>query len=103
MTPDDTDTNVILAAQQGQPVKFGEFIERTRSRLARQLLCCGLTRDIGEDLPDALAEGALLAWRFLASYRADLCPAYGWLWVLTRNAALSILRRRARVQARRVG
>src|SRR5262245_55546526 len=104
MNPDhDPETELLLAAQRGEAAKFAELIEKTRPRLTRQLLGCDLTRAIGEDLPDALADGVLQAWRFLAAYRADRCPAYGWLWVLTRNAAIDILRRRSRWRTNGLG
>lgn len=94
--PSDPHTDLLLDAQRGDRGAFERLIDRTRARLTRQLQTCRLTRGIGEDLDDALAEGVLAAWKALKSYRPDLCSAEGWLWILTRNATVSLLRSRTR-------
>jgi RNA polymerase sigma-70 factor (ECF subfamily) len=87
-------TDLLLRAQRGDPEAFAFAVQESRPLLAARLLKCSQTRAIADDIEDALQDGSLNAWESLASYRPEDGPAGAWLWVLTRNAAIDLLRRR---------
>jgi RNA polymerase sigma factor (sigma-70 family) len=93
----DRFTGRLLRARGGQPELFGGLWEEVAPRLIRRLRACECTRDLSrEDAEDVLQEASLRAWANLQSFEACSGSAWGWLWCITRNCAIAVLRRRAR-------
>jgi RNA polymerase sigma-70 factor (ECF subfamily) len=89
-------TALLVRAQQGDRSAFTRVVEESRPALSARLRRCEQTRGIADDLDDALQEGALHAWQTLDLYLPERGSAMTWLWALTRNAAIDLLRRRKR-------
>jgi RNA polymerase sigma-70 factor (ECF subfamily) len=96
----DRFTEQLLRAQGGPSELFGSLWEEVAPRLLRRLRECEETRALSrEDAEDALQEASLRAWASLRSFEACRGSAWTWLWCITRNCAVVILRRRARRHA----
>jgi RNA polymerase sigma-70 factor (ECF subfamily) len=92
-------TERLLAAQRGDKSLFGSLLEDMRPVLQRRLRACGWTRALASepaDVEDALADAACNALDHLGSFDPDLGGATTWLWSITRNCAVTLLRKRAR-------
>jgi RNA polymerase sigma-70 factor (ECF subfamily) len=92
-------TGLLLRAQRGETQLFGELVGEMEPVLARRLRSCPATAAVGRnahDTDEALQEAFLRAWRRLNSYDPARGSAGAWVWAITRNCALDILRRRSR-------
>src|SRR5205823_6292052 len=70
--------------------------------LQARLRTCGSTRALARhqgDIDDAIHDAAVNALEHLDSFDPGRGTALGWLWVITRNCAISRLRRRSRSRA----
>lgn len=89
-TPDQTDTELAIAAAGGDGDAFGVLVERyglAARRVARAVL------GHGDDADDAAQEGFIAAWRAIGQF--DIArPFRPWLMRIVANAALDLVRRR---------
>jgi RNA polymerase sigma-70 factor (ECF subfamily) len=90
---------LLLRAQRGETEHFGQLVTEIEPWLIRRLRCCAATAAVGRnhhDSCEALQEAFLKAWHRRRAYDAGRGSAGAWLWAITRNCALDILRRRGR-------
>lgn len=90
-----TETEIILAARQGDSEAFAALIKQYEKSVF------ALTRRMcrnSEDAADAAQETFLAVWRGLSSFRGD-ARFSTWLYRLASNACIDILRREGRQRA----
>jgi RNA polymerase sigma-70 factor (ECF subfamily) len=78
---------------------FGELFKELRPWLVERLGRHSTTRElcrVPADVDDALSDAAMNALMALSTFDPAVGNAKGWLWVITRNAAVSVLRDRRR-------
>jgi RNA polymerase sigma-70 factor (ECF subfamily) len=93
-------TEQLLDAQDGDIERFGTLFEEMKPVLRTRLRSCSWTRNLGtEEVEDALNEAALNGLQHLHTFDATRGSALWWLWSITRNSAVSTLRRRGRYVA----
>src|SRR5260221_13429555 len=86
------DADLVLAAQGGDAVAFGEIVRRYQRSIYR--VAYGLTRN-GSDADDLAQEAFVRAWQAIARFRVGE-PLYPWLSRIAINLAYSLHRRRKR-------
>jgi RNA polymerase sigma-70 factor (ECF subfamily) len=90
-------TRRLLDALRGDRGSFGQLLEDMKPWLISRLRACSLTNGlflIPEDVEDALQDAAVNALSHLDRFDPGQGTAGGWLWVITRNCAVTLLRRR---------
>ncbi len=90
-------TRSLVAAQSGPSDLFGSLFEAMKPWLGERLLRCPLTRpaiQADHDVEDILQMAAARAWTHLKRFDPQLASASTWLWIVSRNVAVSVLRRR---------
>jgi RNA polymerase sigma factor (sigma-70 family) len=90
-------TSRLLAIKDGGYDGFVSLIDEARPWLTLKLRGNAYTRDlfsVAQDVEDALQEATLRAYTNLAAFHHDKGYAKGWLWIITRNCAINILRQR---------
>ena len=85
-----SERELILAAQRGSEVAFGELVRLHQRRAYAVARAISATH---EDAEDAVQDGFLHAWRALDRFRTDK-PFAAWLGRIVANAALDLARRR---------
>lgn len=87
---------LFLRARQGQPELFGALSEQVTPWLLRRLWFNGDTRalcQIPDDCQEVLQESFLKAWASRDTFHDRGCLS-AWLWTITHNTAVSLLRKR---------
>ncbi len=93
----DAETELFLRARGGDRRVLGTLFEQTRPWLTARLRACPQTRglfEVPEDVEDALQDAAANALAHLHGFDPCRGTVGAWLWIITRNCAISILRRR---------
>jgi RNA polymerase sigma-70 factor (ECF subfamily) len=97
--PDADERTRRLAEARWDDRLFGPLFEQMRpwltERLRADATTAALFRVLG-DVDDALSDAALNALTSLAAFDPARGTADGWLWVITRNAGVTVLRQRRR-------
>jgi RNA polymerase sigma factor (sigma-70 family) len=95
---DDDWTQRLIAARDSRAELFGPLFEEMKPWLTERLRACGSTRALAyspHDLDDVLQTVAINAWTYLKAFDPHCGSAGVWLWTLSRNCAVSLLRRRS--------
>ncbi len=88
-----TESNLVAAAQRGDPRAYGELVARHRAGVVNVVYrMCGDSR-LAEE---AAQEAFLRDWQRLAGYRPEQ-PFRAWIYRIAINAALDALRRERRL------
>jgi RNA polymerase sigma factor (sigma-70 family) len=97
LSPADDWTARLLDARAGDLNAFGQLFEEMKPWLVTRLRTCGYTRalfQVPDEVEDALHDAAVSALGNLKAFEPDRGSAATWLWVVTRNSAVTLLRRR---------
>jgi RNA polymerase sigma-70 factor (ECF subfamily) len=89
---------LLCRAAEGDRAAFGELAVELKPYLLERLRICSCTRDlfrIPDDAEDAVHDALLAVWEKRASFDPH-GHAIAWLWVIARNCAVDVLRRRSR-------
>jgi RNA polymerase sigma factor (sigma-70 family) len=92
---------MLCRAAAGDRAVFGELAAELKPYLLTRLRTCACTRElfrIPDDVEDAIHDALLVVWEKRAAFNPD-GHAVAWLWVIARNCAVDILRRRSRHRA----
>ena len=88
----EEETDLLRAAQGGDPAAFGELVRRHQRAIYR--VAYALTRDAG-DADDLAQETFVRAWQAIGRFRVGE-PLHPWLARIATNLAFSLFRRRKR-------
>lgn len=92
---------LLCRAAAGDRAAFGELAAELQPYLLARLRTCASTRElfrIPDDVDDAIHDALLVVWEKRAAFNPH-GHAIAWLWVIARNCAVDILRRRSRHRA----
>jgi RNA polymerase sigma-70 factor (ECF subfamily) len=92
---------LLCRAAADDDAAFAELATELQSFLRGRLRKCHATRElfrIPDDVEDAVHDALLAVWQKRATYN-PAGHAVAWLWVIARNCAVNILRRRSRHRA----
>jgi RNA polymerase sigma factor (sigma-70 family) len=92
---------MLCRAANGDRAAFDELAAELKPYLLARLRTCASTRElfrIPDDAEDAVHDALLAVWEKCASFNPH-GHAVAWLWVIARNCAVDILRRRTRHRA----
>jgi RNA polymerase sigma-70 factor (ECF subfamily) len=95
-------TQQLILARDGDMLLFASLLEDLKTRLYARLRSCGWTVALtacSADVEDALSEAAVKALEHLHTFDPTKGSALTWLWSITRNCAVSILRKRGRAMS----
>jgi RNA polymerase sigma-70 factor (ECF subfamily) len=95
----DPFTQRLLAARDGDQEQFGMAVEEARPWLIDRLRRCRWTWSLTlrpEDLADVLADASIRAFEKLELFDPSRGTGLVWLWTITRNLAITRLRRQRR-------
>jgi RNA polymerase sigma-70 factor (ECF subfamily) len=90
MMPENTDDELVLAAQSGDHEAFAELCRR-HTQVARRKILAVVRHH--EDAEDAMQETLIRAYANLGSFRRS-CKFSTWMTAIAINAALTVLRKR---------
>lgn len=89
---------LLCRAASGDRPAFAELDGELRPFLLARLRTCPCTRGlfrIAADVEDAIHDALLIVWQKRATFNPN-GHAVAWLWIISRNCAVNILRRRRR-------
>lgn len=92
---------LLCRAAGGDRAAFGVLAAELQPYLLIRLRTCASTRElfrIPDDVEDAIHDALLVVWQKRAAFNSQ-GHAIAWLWVIARNCAVDILRRRSRHRA----
>jgi RNA polymerase sigma-70 factor (ECF subfamily) len=95
-------TEFLLRARRGDGEAFAALAREMTPWLSLRLRRCEATQPLfrhAEDVEDALADAFAALWQKRGLYDATRAGATTWVWLLTRNAAVNVLRDRSRRRA----
>jgi RNA polymerase sigma-70 factor (ECF subfamily) len=92
-------TGLFLRVREGESHLFGVLVEELSDLLCRRLRSNARTRSLDHnpaDVEDVLQETFLRLWEHRDRFDARRGAIEGWAWVMARNDAVDVLRRRSR-------